>query len=379
MRQSRAATLLHERDAMSDATPRPIASRRTFIRQGVAAAVTLPTVAATLAACGETKATVPPPKDPQGAAPPPPSPRKRPTRWTPCTRTGVKAFPAKTEGKGNQLLEPRMEGGVKVFELTAEELQWEVEPGKRVEAWAYNGQVPGPQIRVREGDRVRVNAHQRAAGVHRGPLPRARAAERSGRRAVHHPAADQAGRELHLRVHGARNAGSHMYHSHHNAAIQVGQGLLGAFIVEPKRPRADAQGGRRLHDDPQRRRPRLHPQRQGLPRHRADRGKQGQKLRIRFMNEGLMIHPMHLHGMPMTVIAKDGWDAAGAVEVRHAERRARASGGTCIVNCNQAGHLGLPLPHPAARRVGARHVRHGHGAGGEAGHCLRRRNALGLG
>ena len=30
------------------------------------------------------------------------------------------------------------------------------------------------------------------------------------------------------------NAGSHMYHSHHNAAKQVGLGLLGAFIVEPK-------------------------------------------------------------------------------------------------------------------------------------------------
>jgi len=30
------------------------------------------------------------------------------------------------------------------------------------------------------------------------------------------------------------NAGSHMYHSHHNAAVQVGNGLLGAFIVEPR-------------------------------------------------------------------------------------------------------------------------------------------------
>jgi FtsP/CotA-like multicopper oxidase with cupredoxin domain len=34
------------------------------------------------------------------------------------------------------------------------------------------------------------------------------------------------------------NAGSHMYHSHHNAAKRVGLGLLGGFIVEPKRPRA---------------------------------------------------------------------------------------------------------------------------------------------
>ena len=35
----------------------------------------------------------------------------------------------------------------------------------------------------------------------------------------------------------AKPAGSHMYHSHHNATDQVGRGLLGAFIVEPKRPR----------------------------------------------------------------------------------------------------------------------------------------------
>ncbi len=37
----------------------------------------------------------------------------------------------------------------------------------------------------------------------------------------------------------ARTPGSHMYHSHHNATDQVGRGLLGAFIVEPRtRPSA---------------------------------------------------------------------------------------------------------------------------------------------
>jgi FtsP/CotA-like multicopper oxidase with cupredoxin domain len=35
--------------------------------------------------------------------------------------------------------------------------------------------------------------------------------------------------------------------------------------------------------------------------------KLGQKLRIRYMNEGQLIHPMHLHGLPQLVIAKDGW------------------------------------------------------------------------
>ena len=57
---------------------------------------------------------------------------------------GVKAFPAKTEGIGNQLLHPELENGVKVYDLTAEAIQWEVEPGQQVKAWAYNGQVPGP-------------------------------------------------------------------------------------------------------------------------------------------------------------------------------------------------------------------------------------------
>jgi FtsP/CotA-like multicopper oxidase with cupredoxin domain len=33
----------------------------------------------------------------------------------------------------------------------------------------------------------------------------------------------------------------------------------------------------------------------------------GQLVRVRYMNEGLQIHPMHLHGIPQLVIAKDGW------------------------------------------------------------------------
>jgi FtsP/CotA-like multicopper oxidase with cupredoxin domain len=62
----------------------------------------------------------------------------------------VKAFPAKTEGKSNQLLTPRMEPGVKVYDLTCSEVQWEISPGKRMKAWVY-------EVRVREGDRVRIN------------------------------------------------------------------------------------------------------------------------------------------------------------------------------------------------------------------------------
>ena len=47
-------------------------------------------------------------------------------------------------------------GGVREFELTAQEVDWELFPGAVVRAWAYNGTVPGPELRVTEGDLVRV-------------------------------------------------------------------------------------------------------------------------------------------------------------------------------------------------------------------------------
>jgi manganese oxidase len=219
---------------------------------------------------------------------------------------GIKAFPAKTTGMGNQRFKPRIDDGVKVFELTASVMQWETEPGKWVQAWAYNKQVPGPQIRVREGDRVRV--------VIKNELPESTAVHfhgvitpnsQDGVPFITQPPIKPGQTYTYEFV--AKNAGSHMYHSHHNAAKQVGLGLLGAFIIEPKRPRPiervdidyvmilnDGMHGYTLNG-------------KGFPATEPIKAKLGQKLRIRFMNEGMMIHPMHLHGMPMTVIDKDGW------------------------------------------------------------------------
>ena len=65
-----------------------------------------------------------------------------------------KAFPAKTEGTGNQMLEPTtvLPDGTKQFNLTAKIVDWEVEPGKIVKAWTYNGMVPAPRIQLDVGD-----------------------------------------------------------------------------------------------------------------------------------------------------------------------------------------------------------------------------------
>src|SRR4051812_1418566 len=146
---------------------------------------------------------------------------------------GIKAFPAKTAGTGNQLFAPRMDNGVKVYELTAKKIQWETEPGHLVEAWTYNGQVPGPQIRVKEGDRVRVILHNElpestAIHFHGLELPN----DMDGVPFITQPPV-KPGQSFTYEF-TVPNSGSHMYHSHHNAAKQVGLGLLGAFIVEPK-------------------------------------------------------------------------------------------------------------------------------------------------
>src|SRR5699024_6290389 len=46
---------------------------------------------------------------------------------------------------------------VKTFDLTAQEMEWKISQEKTVNAWTYNGSVPGEALRVREGDFVRVH------------------------------------------------------------------------------------------------------------------------------------------------------------------------------------------------------------------------------
>jgi manganese oxidase len=261
---------------------------------------------------------------------------------------GIKAFPAKTEGKGNVLMQPKMDGKVKVFELTARKRRWEVEPGKMVDAWVYNDQLPGPQIRVTEGDRVRVvlrNELDESTAIHFHGLELP--IEQDGVPFITQPPVKPGESYTYEFTVPVGNAGSHMYHSHLNAAVQVGQGLLGAFIVEPRRPRkiekVDVDYVMILNDG-------LHGYTingKGFPATEPIVAKLGQKVRIRFMNEGMMIHPMHLHGMHMTVIDKDGWAQPApwkcdTLNVAPGERW------DVIVNCNNPGtwafHCHI-LPH----------------------------------
>src|SRR4051812_18746524 len=50
---------------------------------------------------------------------------------------GIKAFPAKTAGMGNQLMQPTKDKGVKDFELTPKKKQWGDGPGHMVGGWGH--------------------------------------------------------------------------------------------------------------------------------------------------------------------------------------------------------------------------------------------------
>ena len=218
-----------------------LASRRSFLRKAAATAI----AGGALAACSDSKAqkTAPGAADASGGTtapnPVPPSPKAAAAAMDAMHEAGIKAFPAKTEGKGSQLLAPRIEKGVKVYELTASQIQWETAPGKKVEAWAYNEQVPGPQIRVREGDRVKLILHNKlteSTAIHFHGLELPNAVD--GVPFITQPPVKSGESYTYEFTIPDGNHGSHMYHSHHNSAKQVGLGLLGAFIVEPKKPMA---------------------------------------------------------------------------------------------------------------------------------------------
>lgn len=219
---------------------------------------------------------------------------------------GVLTFPAATNGIGGQPLEYELDGDVKVFRLTCSVIEWEVEPGKVVEAWAYNEVVPGPEIRVTEGAKVRIhvtNELEESTGVHWHGLIVPNAMD--GVPFLTQPPIKPG--ETFTYEFSAKPVGSHMYHSHHNAAHQVSHGLLGAFIVEPQdfstRPAFDREYTIILNDGPHG----FTINGKGFPATQPVVAKQGEKVLIRYMNEGMMIHPMHLHGMPQLVVAKDGY------------------------------------------------------------------------
>ncbi|MEX2533159.1 MAG: multicopper oxidase domain-containing protein [Nitriliruptoraceae bacterium] len=231
----------------------------------------------------------------------------------------ILAFPAETAGLGNQPLEYELlADGTKRFELVAEIIEWEVEPGKIVEGWAYNGQIPGPLIRLDVGDKVEVvvtNNLPMGTDVHwhgitvpnsqDGVAPLTQDLIKPG---------DTFTYEF-TTVEPAIG----MYHPHHHGQIKLPNGMFGVMLVgDLELPLGMTVANRTVPNDLV--------IAQEIPMVLNDAGTIGLSLNgksfpatapviankgdwvlMHYFNEGLTIHPMHLHGFPQLVVAKDGF------------------------------------------------------------------------
>jgi manganese oxidase len=203
--------------------------------------------------------------------------------------------------------------GTKEFDLTAKVVDWEVEPGKFVKAWTYNGVVPGPTLRVNEGDKIRIvlknelpeytTLHPHGCSVPNdmdGFDPFTQDAIAPGQSFTYEWVAT-----------GPKVC---MYHSHHNAQVQVPNGLVGALYIGkldvPAKFTADT--GKKTWD-------ReitmvlndagtigLSLNGRSFPGTTGYLAKKGETFLVHYFNEGLQVHPMHLHAPHGLVFAKDG-------------------------------------------------------------------------
>jgi FtsP/CotA-like multicopper oxidase with cupredoxin domain len=226
-------------------------------------------------------------------------------------RASVEAFPAETEGLGNQVLRPRVEDGVKVFELTAQDVRWETSPGVFMDAMGFNRIVPGPEIHVQQGDKVRVvvrNEMTQPTVVHFHGLTVPN--EMDG---VPYITQDpiMPGGFFTYEFTVVDPPGMYVYHSHFNSTEQVGKGLYGAFYVDPKRGDWGS-----LYDEPVDVTSTLFLgdgplgyvlNGKGFPATQPIVAKLDQGVLIHIANDGAMIHPMHLHGFHFQVVAEDGF------------------------------------------------------------------------
>lgn len=123
---------------------------------------------------------------------------------------------------------------VKEFHFSASPTRVSLGAGPEFEAWTYNGQIPGPEIRVKEGDIVRVglkNFLPESTTIHWHGIPLPNAMD--GVPGITQPAVQPGG--VFVYEFEARPAGTFIYHSH--VKYQMDQGLYGALIIEPQNQR----------------------------------------------------------------------------------------------------------------------------------------------
>jgi FtsP/CotA-like multicopper oxidase with cupredoxin domain len=193
---------------------------------------------------------------------------------------------------------------VREFHLTAAQTIQKLDNGKTEQVWAFNGVTPGPEIRVKEGDRVRVMLDNTdiKEGVsihwHGIVLP----CSQDGVVGVSQDAVKPGERFTYEFI--ANSPGTYWYHSHQASSIQVEKGLLGRFIVEPKKEAFEYSlektfliqqlNGTYLVN--------------GLTEPTVVEAAPGSMIRLRMINAANETETFSVNGAPYRVIAMDGHD-----------------------------------------------------------------------
>lgn len=108
-------------------------------------------------------------------------------------------------------------------------------PGQPFDAWAFNGQVPGPTLRATEGDHIRIRFINRSTDPHGIHFHGIHAASTDGAFLSVIP-----GNETFYEF-DAQPVGVHLYHCHMSPLfIHIYKGLYGFFIIDPLQPRPKA-------------------------------------------------------------------------------------------------------------------------------------------
>ena len=232
-------------------------------------------------------------------------------------------YTAPVDARGDQPLEPRMEDGVKVFDLGVSVIEWNILSYERVAAYAFNRQVPGPRIRVTEGDQVRFNVTNNLpepTSVHWHGMILPNNMDGAAK-VTQEPIAPG---ETYIYEFTVSQVGTFFYHSHFEPDRQQALGMYGALIIDPReqptQPAYDLEYTIQLQE---------WLEREGytypamlmegaLPNFFTINGRAypetdtinmqvGQRLLLRFIgSNNNFVHPMHVHGGPFTIVATDG-------------------------------------------------------------------------
>jgi manganese oxidase len=270
--------------------------------------------------------------------------------------------------------------GVKVFHLTAEEVDHEFAPGLRAQCWGFNGQVHGPTIEAVEGGRLRIyvtNKLPESTSIHwHGVLVPNGMDGVGGLNQKPIEPGETYKYEFQLRQHGTC-----MYHSHTDDMTQIALGMMGMFIIHPR----DSSGPRPDRDfvlmssewriDIGTRRP--------VPTEMTDFNvltfnghafpgtaplvaKSGDRVRIRFGNLSPMEHhPIHLHGYYWKIVEMDGLSLPETAQqpgntVLVAVGQTRAvefvadNPGDWALHCHMTHHTMNQMGHNASNLIGIR-------------------------